>query len=61
MVVLDRLDSRFEESYRMSDILYRHSLANGTVVSALAVSEHEVAHPTMGVVLHALDEGRQVA
>lgn len=61
MVVLDRVESRFEEVYRMSDVLYRHSLASGVVVSALAVSQDEVAHPTMGVVLHALDEGRHVA
>lgn len=61
MVVLDRVESRFEEVYRMGDVLYRHSLANGIVVSALAVSEDEVAHPSLGVVLNALDEGRRVA
>lgn len=61
MVVLDRVESRFEEVYRMSDVLYRHSLANGIRVSALAVSADEVAHPSLGVVLNALDEGRRVA
>ncbi len=61
MVVLDRVESRFEEVYRMGDVLYRHSLANGVVVSVLAVGEDEVARPSLGVVLNALDEGRRVA
>lgn len=41
LVVLDRVPSRQAELARMSDILWKHSLANDTVVAEIPVSEAE--------------------
>lgn len=61
MVVLDEVESPFEETYRMDEILWRHSFENDTVVSALAIGEADIEHPVKGVVVNALREGRRVA
>ncbi len=41
LVVLDRVPSRQTELARMSDVLWKHSLANDTVVAEIPVSEDE--------------------
>jgi predicted nucleotidyltransferase len=39
VVVLDRVDSPWDELRRMDDVLWEHSVANGTLVSARPVAE----------------------
>lgn len=57
LVVLDRVDDRWQERLRMSEALYRHSLANDTVISALPIGEEEFERPGLRVVLSARAEG----
>lgn len=61
LVVLDRMDSPWEELRRMDDILDRHSVANETVVSALAVAESDLDPPSSPALIRAQAEGRPVA
>jgi predicted nucleotidyltransferase len=60
LVVLDRVESPWEELRRMADILDRYSVDNDTVVTALVVAERDVARPTSPVVIRASVEGRAV-
>ncbi len=60
LVVLDRVDSVWEELKRMDSILNRHSVENETVVSALVAAEAELADPVPALI-RAQMEGRQVA
>jgi predicted nucleotidyltransferase len=60
LVVLDRVESPWEELRRMADILDRHSVDNDTVVTALVVAERDVAQPASPVVIRASVEGRGV-
>lgn len=41
LVVLDEISSRGRELARMSDVMWRHSLANDAVVAEIPVSEAE--------------------
>jgi predicted nucleotidyltransferase len=61
LVVLDRFDSSWAEHERMSDILYRHSLDNDTVVSALVVNEHDYAFAQRPVLIRVRAEGQTIA
>lgn len=61
LVVLDRVDDWWREHQRMSDILYRHSLENDTVVSALVVSEPEYATAQRPVLIRIRAEGQPLA
>lgn len=61
LVVLDRVDDRWKERRHMRKILYRHSLEQDTVVSALPVSAAEFERPLRRVVLNARTEGRPIA
>ncbi|MBI2169610.1 MAG: nucleotidyltransferase domain-containing protein [Actinobacteria bacterium] len=61
LVVLDTVTSPFEETRRMDEVLWNHSVANRTVLSALAVAEEETEHPARPVVINVLREGRRVA
>ncbi len=61
LVVLDRVDDRWTERTHMSDVLYRHSLENDTLVSVLPVSETDFARPTQQVIRNARAEGVAVA
>jgi predicted nucleotidyltransferase len=60
LVVLDRVDSVWEELRRMDDVLWRHSFENETVVTALPVTEAEAEHPQRPVLIRAQAEGRPV-
>jgi len=42
LVVLDEIGSVWEEQKRMDDVLWRHSLANATVVTAFPVAEPDL-------------------
>lgn len=46
LVVLDRVDSWLDESKRMDDVPWRHSLDNSRVVSAVIVSQTEFDEAT---------------
>jgi len=61
LVVLDRVDDRWREHQRMDEILYRHSLDNDTVVSALVVSEPDYATAQRPVLIRARAEGQPIA
>lgn len=60
LIVLDRFDSRWDEHRRMDDVLWRHSLVNDTVVSAVVVSESEFGAPKTPTLINAVAEGRTV-
>lgn len=57
MIVLDRVDSWAEERDRMDDILWKHSVENSTVVSALIVSEEDYERQHEPVLIRAVAEG----
>jgi predicted nucleotidyltransferase len=61
LVVLDRVDSAWDELRRMDEVLDRHSVANETVVSALPVAEADVVEPARPVLIRATLEGQTVA
>jgi len=61
LVVLDRVDSPWDELRSMEEILDRHSVENETVVSALPVAEAAIAEPRIPVLIRAAAEGRSVA
>jgi predicted nucleotidyltransferase len=60
MVVLDRVDSPWEETKRMNEVLWRHTFENDLVVTALPVSEKEFDEATEPVVIRAREEGLEV-
>jgi len=61
LVVLDRVEDRWQEHERMSEILDRHSLDNDTVVSASVVSESDYASAQRPTLIRARIEGRSIA
>ena len=60
MVVLDRVESRWEEIRRMSDILGRHSLENDTVVMGLGAAESDWRSSEEPVIVNARRDGFSV-
>ena len=61
LVVLDRVDDRWQERHLMSELLYKHSLANDTVVSGLPVAESDFADSRRPVIVNARKEGYAIA
>lgn len=61
LVVLDDVASRRAELAHMSDVLWRHSLQHGAVVSELPVSEAQYRDSDEPVIVRARAEGIQVA
>jgi predicted nucleotidyltransferase len=61
LVVLDRIDSRWEERDRMSDILYRHSLDNETIVCEVPVSEDELEKAEIPLLMRVREEAVRIA
>lgn len=61
LVVLDRVEDVLREHERISDILYRHSLDNTTVVTALIVNEADYARAQRPVLIRARTEGLAIA
>jgi hypothetical protein len=57
LVVLDHVDSVWDELRRMDALLWRHSFENDTVVTALPVAEADVEEPRRPVLLRAQAEG----
>ena len=60
LVVLDRVDSPWEELERMDEILDRHSVEHETVVSAMPTAEAALAECTVPALIRATIEGRAV-
>jgi predicted nucleotidyltransferase len=60
LVVLDRVDSVWDELRRMDEILDRHSVTNETVVSVMTVAEADLAEPTIPALIRATIEGQTV-
>jgi predicted nucleotidyltransferase len=61
LVVLDRVDSPWEELRRMDEVLWRHSYENDALVSAVPVAEHDLDDPVHPLLIRARAEGRAVA
>jgi predicted nucleotidyltransferase len=61
LVVLDRVESPWEELRRMDEILWRHSYRNDVVISAVPVGEDELREPARPLLIRAQAEGRAVA
>jgi predicted nucleotidyltransferase len=61
LVVLDEVRSRRAELNRMSEVLWRHSLQHGTVVTELPVSEAEYRESDEPILVRARAEGSPVA
>ena len=61
MVVLDEVQSRRTELFRASDVLWRHSLANDTVVTQVPVSEADYRESNRPLLVSARAEGFSVA
>lgn len=61
LVVLDRVDSPWEELRRMDEILWRHSYQSDAVISAVPVGEDELAAAARPLLIRARAEGRAVA
>jgi predicted nucleotidyltransferase len=60
LVVLDRVESPWEELERMDDVLWRHSIDNDTLVTAFVLAEEELERPRVPAVIRAKAEGRSV-
>jgi predicted nucleotidyltransferase len=61
LVVLDRVDSVWEELRRMEPIAWRHSHANDAVVSVTPVGDEDLRAGRRALLRRAQAEGRQVA
>ena len=58
LVVLDRVDSSWEEHKRMSEVLDRQSFANDTVVTAIPVAEDDYRTASSPFLVRARAEGQ---
>jgi predicted nucleotidyltransferase len=61
LVVLDRVDSSWDERRRMRDVLWRHSLDYDTVVVAIPVSEERLQRQEEPLLIRAREEGLAIA
>ena len=61
LVVLDRVDSPWEELRRMDEVLWRHSYENNVVIAAVPVAEQALVDATQPLLVRARAEGRAVA
>jgi predicted nucleotidyltransferase len=61
LVVLDQMDSPWDELRRMDEILWRHSYQNDAVISAVPVAERELRDAAHPLLIRARVEGRAVA
>jgi hypothetical protein len=60
LVILDRLDSVWDELRRMDPVLWRHSFDNDTVVTALPVAKRDVEERARPALVRAQAEGLPV-
>jgi predicted nucleotidyltransferase len=60
LVVLDQVDSPWQELRRMDEILWRHDFQDDVVISAVPVGEDELHEPTRPFLIRAQAEGRPI-
>jgi predicted nucleotidyltransferase len=61
LVVLDRVENRWEERDRMDEIFERHSFENDTIVSEIPVSEAELNAAEIPVLMRVREEAVRIA
>jgi predicted nucleotidyltransferase len=61
LVVLDQVESVWDELRRMDEVLWRHSFENDTVISAVPVAEADLERHATPVLIRARTEGQVVA
>jgi hypothetical protein len=61
LVVLDRVESPWQELRRMDEILWRHSYRSDAVISAVPAGEDELGEAAPPLLIRAQAEGRAVA
>jgi predicted nucleotidyltransferase len=61
LVVLDQVESPWEELRRIDEILWRHSYRSNVVISAVPVGEDELREAARPLLVRAHAEGRRVA
>jgi predicted nucleotidyltransferase len=60
LVVLDQVESPWEELRRMDETLWRHSFQNDVVISAVPVGEDDLRESTRPLLIRAQTEGRPI-
>jgi hypothetical protein len=60
LVLLDKVDDRWEERRRMDKVMWRHSVRNDTVVTGIPVTEAELERGDTPLISRALAEGVRV-
>lgn len=60
LVVLDRVESPWQELRRMDDVLWRHSFEHDTVIAAIPMAEAELRNPRRPLAIRAAAEGQPV-
>jgi hypothetical protein len=60
LVILDAIPDRWEERRRMDKVLWRHSIRNDTVVTAVPVTDAELSRGGTPLLARALSEGVRV-
>lgn len=60
LVVLDKVDSVWEELRRMDAVLWRRSFENDAVISAVPVAEADLQRPATAILIRAKAEGQAV-
>ena len=60
LVVLDQVESPWEELRRMDETLWRHSFQNGVVISAVPIGEDDLRESTRPLLIRAQTEGRPI-
>ena len=61
LVVLDQVDSPWDELLMMDDVLWRHSYQNDAVIAAVPVAERDLNDAVQPLLIRARAEGRAVA
>jgi predicted nucleotidyltransferase len=61
LVVLDQVDSVWDELRRMDAVLWRRSFENDAVISAVPVAEDDLQRPATAILIRAKTEGQAVA
>ena len=61
LVVLDQVESAWDELRRMDPILWRHSFENDTVISATPVAEADLKRSAVPILIRAKAEGQTIA
>jgi predicted nucleotidyltransferase len=61
LVVLDRIESRWEERERMDEIIERHSFDNDTIVSEIPISEADLDAAEIPLLMRVREEAVRIA